>query len=239
MNLEVLLVFFVLMLSFANTDKQLFLQAMGSIQNALGGAAAFIAFGQLPAYTPLGESNCVLGADPLLPVLVPVPLAGVPYHAVDTYLARLLAAGLTVAICEQVEDPAQAKGLVKREVVRIVTPGMIIEDELLDEKSNNYILAVSRHRQMLGLASLQLWLEASTYPALGVSAGLTVAGTVGLWLGRRGAGGLRAKAATAPADARTEAAGDHRGPRCPCRRWWSSRSTWTARWPRCRPSGTR
>ena len=53
----------------------------------------------------------------------PVPLAGVPYHAIDTYLTRLLDAGLTVAICEQVEDPAQAKGLVKREVVEVISPG--------------------------------------------------------------------------------------------------------------------
>jgi DNA mismatch repair protein MutS len=61
-----------------------------------------------------------------------------------------------VAICDQVEDPKAAKGLVKREVVRVVTPGMIIEDELLDEKANNFILAVSRHQQTIGLASLDI-----------------------------------------------------------------------------------
>ena len=81
------------------------------------------------------------------PVITPsarTKKAGVPHHALDTYLARLLEAGLTVAICEQVEDPAAAKGLVKREVVRVVTPGMIIEDELLDAKSNNFILRQNR-----------------------------------------------------------------------------------------------
>ncbi len=62
----------------------------------------------------------------------PVPLAGVPYHALDTYLTRLLNAGLTVAICEQVEDPALAKGLVKREVVEIISPGTATSPELVD-----------------------------------------------------------------------------------------------------------
>ena len=85
-----------------------------------------------------------------------IPMCGVPHRAARGYIARLIEKGYKVAICDQMEDPKSAKGLVKREVVRIVTPGMIIEDELLDEKSNNYILAVSRHRQMLGLASLDI-----------------------------------------------------------------------------------
>ncbi len=71
----------------------------------------------------------------------PVPLAGVPYHAIDTYLTRLLNHGLTVAICEQVEDPAQAKGLVKREVVEIISPGTATSPELVDTPSGRYCLA--------------------------------------------------------------------------------------------------
>ena len=71
----------------------------------------------------------------------PVPLAGVPYHALDTYLHRLLGHGLTVAICEQVEDPALAKGLVKREVVEIISPGTATAPELLGEASSVYCLA--------------------------------------------------------------------------------------------------
>lgn len=71
----------------------------------------------------------------------PVPLAGVPYHAIDTYLTRLLKAGLTVAICEQVEDPAEAKGLVKREVVEVISPGTATAPELLETNSGRYCLA--------------------------------------------------------------------------------------------------
>ncbi|MGA6924048.1 MAG: DNA mismatch repair protein MutS [Desulfosarcina sp.] len=86
----------------------------------------------------------------------PVPMCGVPYRAARGYISRLIENGYKVAICDQVEDPKAAKGLVKREVVRVVTPGMIIEDELLDEKSNNFILAVSRHPQAFGLANLDI-----------------------------------------------------------------------------------
>jgi len=71
----------------------------------------------------------------------PVPLAGVPHHAIDTYLGRLLAAGLTVAICEQVEDPAAAKGLVKREVVEIISPGTATAPELVSGSSGHFCLA--------------------------------------------------------------------------------------------------
>ena len=71
----------------------------------------------------------------------PVPLAGVPYHALDTYLIRLLNHGITVAICEQVEDPAQAKGLVKRAVVEVISPGTATSPELVDTSSGRYCLA--------------------------------------------------------------------------------------------------
>lgn len=72
----------------------------------------------------------------------PIPLAGVPYHALEQYLAKLIRAGIKVGICEQVEDPKKAKGVVKRDIVRIVTPGTIVEQSLLSAKTNNYLVAV-------------------------------------------------------------------------------------------------
>ena len=72
-----------------------------------------------------------------------VPLAGIPYHAVDGYVARLIKKGYKVAICEQTSDPATSKGLVDREVVRVVTPGTLVEGNLLDERANNYLVALA------------------------------------------------------------------------------------------------
>ncbi len=70
------------------------------------------------------------------------PMAGVPFHAVDVYIGKLIEKGFKIAICEQTEDPALAKGLVKREVIRVVTPGTLIESNLLSEKKNNYLCAL-------------------------------------------------------------------------------------------------
>lgn len=81
-----------------------------------------------------------------------VPLAGFPYHALDNYLPKLLNAGLRVAICEQVEDPKLAKGVVKREVVEIASPGATLSDKLLDSRSNNFLIAVSYHEDTCGIA---------------------------------------------------------------------------------------
>jgi DNA mismatch repair protein MutS len=86
----------------------------------------------------------------------PVPMCGVPYRAAQGYIARMIDQGFKVAICDQVEDPSLAKGLVRREVVRVVTPGMIVENELLDAKSNNYLLALGAHHETLGLAYLDI-----------------------------------------------------------------------------------
>ena len=80
------------------------------------------------------------------------PMCGVPHHALSTYLAKLIRAGKTAALCDQVEDPKTAKGLVRREITRIVTPGTVTEDGLLDETANNYVAAVSG----LGLALLDV-----------------------------------------------------------------------------------
>jgi DNA mismatch repair protein MutS len=87
---------------------------------------------------------------------VPVPMCGVPYRAAQSYIARLIDQGYKVAICDQVEDPAEAKGLVKREVVRVITPGMIVENDLLDAKTNNYISALAHHQDAYGLACLDI-----------------------------------------------------------------------------------
>ena len=80
------------------------------------------------------------------------PMCGVPYHAVDVYLNKLVAKGYKVAICEQVEDPKQAKGIVKREVIRIVTPGTNLSQQALDEGRNNYLMCLVYDNNQFGLA---------------------------------------------------------------------------------------
>ena len=85
-----------------------------------------------------------------------VPLAGIPYHALEGYLPRLIKKGHRVAICEQTSDPATSKGIVDREVVRIVTPGTIIEDEILDQNTNNYLAAAVVAENHVGLAYVDI-----------------------------------------------------------------------------------
>jgi len=85
-----------------------------------------------------------------------IPMAGVPVHATENYLAKLLRLGESVAICDQISGPATDKGLVERKVTRVVTPGTVIEDELLQPSRDNYLLAVYPARQEVGLAYLDL-----------------------------------------------------------------------------------
>ena len=85
-----------------------------------------------------------------------VPLAGIPYHALDGYLAKLIKKGYRVAICEQTSDPATSRGIVDREVVRVVTPGTVIEDSILDRKANNYLAAAVTDGNMAGLAYVDI-----------------------------------------------------------------------------------
>ena len=80
------------------------------------------------------------------------PMCGVPFHAADTYLNRLVQKGYKVAICEQVEDPSTAKGMVKREVVRIATPGTNIDMQALDETKNNYIMCIVYSVEKYGIS---------------------------------------------------------------------------------------
>ena len=89
----------------------------------------------------------------------PVPLAGVPYHAVEGYLKKMLQAGFRVAVCEQIEDPKTAKGVVKRDVVRIVTPGTLTDDILLDARQDNFLCAVSLGTRNRAVMS---WVDIST-----------------------------------------------------------------------------
>ncbi|MBP3707917.1 MAG: DNA mismatch repair protein MutS [Clostridia bacterium] len=80
------------------------------------------------------------------------PMSGIPFHAAEGYIAKLIEKGYKVAICEQVEDPKTAKGMVKREVVRVVTPGTVIESNLLEEKKNNYIMAIYKSGIYFGIS---------------------------------------------------------------------------------------
>lgn len=87
----------------------------------------------------------------------PIPMAGVPYHAADTYLARLLRKGMSVAICEQIGDPATSKGPVERKVMRIVTPGTVTDEALLDERQENLVVALATSNDgSFGLAMLDM-----------------------------------------------------------------------------------
>ena len=86
----------------------------------------------------------------------PIPMAGVPYHAAEGYLGRLVRAGISVAICEQIGDPATSKGPVERKVVRVITPGTLSDEALLDDRADNLLLAVNGQGEHYGLAYLDL-----------------------------------------------------------------------------------
>ena len=85
-----------------------------------------------------------------------VPLAGVPYHSASSYITKLVSKGYKVAICEQVEDPKSAKGIVKREVVKVVTPGTVVDVDSLDSKSNNYLLSIREADGKIGIAYIDI-----------------------------------------------------------------------------------
>jgi len=95
-----------------------------------------------------------------------IPMCGFPYHAAEGYISQIISAGRKVAICEQVEDPAAAKGIVKREITRVVTPGTILDEGTLDRSRNNYLAGLVREGSHFGLAMLDLstgtfWIEES------------------------------------------------------------------------------
>lgn len=86
----------------------------------------------------------------------PIPMAGIPFHAAESYLAKLVKAGESVAICEQIGDPATAKGPVERKVVRIITPGTVTDEALLEEKRDNLLVAIHNIQNTFGIASLDI-----------------------------------------------------------------------------------
>ena len=86
----------------------------------------------------------------------PIPMAGVPFHAAEGYLARLVRLGESVAICEQIGEPTPGKGPVERQVVRIVTPGTVSDEALLDERTDNWIMAAYRQGDAFGLSWLDI-----------------------------------------------------------------------------------
>ena len=85
-----------------------------------------------------------------------IPLCGVPYHAADNYIDKLVKKGFKVAVCEQVEDPRSAKGIVRREVIRVITPGTLLEDNLLSASENNFLMAITSFRKMTGMAFVDI-----------------------------------------------------------------------------------
>ncbi len=101
------------------------------------------------------------------------PMCGVPYHAVDSYIHRMINRGYKIAICDQVEDPAQAKGIVRREVIRVITPGTVTDPAILDERRNNYILAVYKLNRYYGLAACDL--TTGSFEATALITGATAA----------------------------------------------------------------
>jgi DNA mismatch repair protein MutS len=86
----------------------------------------------------------------------PIPMAGIPYHSAEGYIARLVRAGQSIAICEQIGDPATSKGPVERKVVRIVTPGTLSDDAFLEDRRDNLLVAIYNHREQFGFASLDI-----------------------------------------------------------------------------------
>ena len=86
------------------------------------------------------------------------PMCGVPYHAVDGYISKLISAGYKVAICEQLTSPEESKGMLERDVIRVITPGTVIEDDILDDKKNNYLVSIATHKNKFALA----WADVST-----------------------------------------------------------------------------
>jgi len=86
----------------------------------------------------------------------PIPMAGVPHHAATGYIGRLLELGKRVAICEQMADPSTVKGIVPREVVRVITPGLVLDPEVLDARAHNYLASLVQEKQHFGLVTLEL-----------------------------------------------------------------------------------
>ena len=86
----------------------------------------------------------------------PIPMCGVPYHAAENYIAKLVKQGLSVAICEQIGDPETSKGPVERAVMRVLTPGTLTDEALLDDRADNLLAAITQRDSQLGIATLDM-----------------------------------------------------------------------------------
>src|SRR6187399_2120822 len=137
------------------------MQQHAAAKNAYPDAIVFFRLGDF--YEMFGE-DAVLAA-PLLDLTLTsrnrgkpdeIPMAGVPHHAAHQYIARLLELGHKIAICEQMADPSKTKGIVPREVVRVITPGLVTDREQLDASTNNYLAAAHLAGAEVGLALLDL-----------------------------------------------------------------------------------
>ncbi len=99
------------------------------------------------------------------------PMCGVPFHSAESYIAKLINKGFKVAICEQVEDPSVAKGIVKRDVIRVVTPGTVIDASMLDDKKNNYLMSIYKRGNFFGIAAVDI--STGEFKAAGIDRGNT------------------------------------------------------------------
>jgi len=139
------------------TEQTPMMQQYESIKKQYPDALLFYRMGDF--YEMFGD-DALIGAKELEIVLTArgagnqgkVPMCGVPYHAAENYLARLIAKGYKVAICEQVEDPKLAKGIVKRDVIRVITPGTLVDNSMLQDTAANYLAAVVQNETGFGLA---------------------------------------------------------------------------------------
>ena len=162
-----------------------------------------------------------------------VPLAGIPYHALDSYLVRLIKKGFRVAICEQTSDPAKSRGLVDREVVRIVTPGTVVEDSILDQKVNNYLAAALVDGATAGLAYVDI--TTSEFYATHLPCRRPAPpSSARLQAGRGADPGARAGSRR-----RGRCRYDDGRRRLPCRGGARGRCSATSGWPHWRPTGAR
>ncbi|HPJ71086.1 MAG TPA: hypothetical protein PK636_00195 [bacterium] len=127
-----------------------------AVKNQAPGAILLFRLGDF--YEMFGED--ARRAAPVLEIALTarntMPMCGIPYHAATGYIAKLVKAGFKVAVCDQVEDPRQARGIVRREITRIITPGTMVEEELLDQARANYLASVCRLGSVFGLASLEI-----------------------------------------------------------------------------------
>jgi len=176
---------------------------------------------------------------------MPIPMAGVPYHSVDQYLAKLVRQSVAVAICEQIGDPAASKGPVERKVTRVITPGTLTEDALLDGRRENLTAAVLAAGARIGVATLEI--SSGRFAAFE----LAEAGRLADELARLGAAeivlaqdqleaGLAASTATPRRRFRigilSRLAPRARCARCSARMIWRRSAATTSRWPRARPA---